>query len=154
MKKRRKTLKDVALAMYSRASDPETFAFALGVYSAAFMGHSPNSHVPPPPPDATGYSFADIPINRGMLAVMREMQHLSHDDRTTLCARIMEVSQTVSMASEDERFSEHLIWTPTHMNVSNSFINAMAVCKFKMSGDKCFADLDDIHERLSEMPDA
>lgn len=87
------SLKEAMEKALSASISPETFLFASQVYEGAVSGRIPQPKAPSEhgfTDGKKGYVMADIPINRGMMAVTREFRHLSHSERMALGFRLME----------------------------------------------------------------
>lgn len=78
--------------------DPKDFIFAVELFQAAASGQAPQPKAPSDVRlevdfgggDIKGISFTDTPMNRGMLAINREFQHLKQVQRMALLMRIID----------------------------------------------------------------
>ena len=127
--------------------DPETLAFAVGIYQAAIAGRMPSAHIPPR--KGPGLHLTDVPMNRGMMAILKETRHLSEDDRQVLMFRVMHFGETMSAALLDIRFKRHLRSSDdTGLEVSNELMNAYAACKLASVDGYAVADMDHLADML------
>src|ERR1700754_189479 len=88
----------------------DTFNFALTLYEQAARGTMPGSHLqggPGPDDKPGGIYLTNIPINRGMMAVVRENRHLSDGMRQSLLMRLMHFGEMLEKAQADSRFNDH-----------------------------------------------
>lgn len=121
--------------------DPETLAFAVGIYQEAIAGRMPSAHIPPR--KGPGLHLTDAPMNRGMMAILKETRHLSEEDRQVLMFRVMHFAETVSAALLDTRLKKHLRSSDdTGLEISNELMKAYAACKFVNVNDYAVADMD------------
>lgn len=134
--------------------DPALFEFAIPLYQAAASGSYPDAHIKPGEPgEEAGWRLTNIPMNRGMLAVMNETRHLSQDERQALVMRLMHLGDALSAAHADPRFAEHVKDGEDNvLLVSDVFQHGLAVCKFKVSNDFVVPDMDDLWERIKDEP--
>ena len=123
------------------------FRFAFDVYSKAASGEMVGSHLPKPDPGKPGLYLSNIPINRGMMAVMRETQHITDDERQSLCLRLMHFGEAMELARADSRLADHLKPDGEMFLVSRPFVDAYAQCHFHMSQEDLLPDLDDLFQR-------
>lgn len=133
----------------------DTFNFALKLYEQAARGTMPGYHLkggPGPDDEPGGWYLTNIPINRGMMAVVRETRHLTEDVRQSLLMRLMHFGEMMAMAQADARFADH--FKPSDQEgallISGAFTHAAAECKFVVSAKNISPDLDDLH-RLAEL---
>jgi hypothetical protein len=160
MKKRTKKTKEKKLSLsdFSKQMEkpvkPELFAFAVPLYQAAASGELHGAHIPKPDPEKPGMYLTNIPINRGMLAVMNQTRHLSHAERGALTWRLMHFGQAIQAALADERFGEHVKPgdEPESLLISSEFQDAYAVCKFETIGENSRPDMEDLLARLPKEP--
>ena len=76
------SLSELVQRQLTIAVDPEVFKFAVELFQEAASGRMTGSHVPKP--DEPALHLTNIPMNRGMLAVVRETRHLDEDTRQAL----------------------------------------------------------------------
>lgn len=148
------SLTETIAAALGRAVPWETFRYALEIYQQAARGVMPGSHIPKPEEGGgPGYYLTNIPINRGMMAIMREFRHLDELDRQALGMRIMSFGEAVNAAQGDPRFSEH--FKPSDedgaLMVSDSFSQAYAECPFLQGVEDFAPDMDAIFHRAEEI---
>lgn len=134
---------DLREAMKSPIEYP-VFKFALGVFQEAASGRMIGAHLPKP--DGPGIYLANIPINRGMLAVLREIPHLNQSQQQALGLRLMNFGEAVGEAQADSRFSGHFKQgdEPGSIMVSDAFTRAYAECRFVISNEHIGPDFDDL----------
>jgi len=128
-------------------ADVETFKFAVGLFQEAATAKLHGSHIPPP--SSPGFHLTNVPLNRGMLAIVRETQHLSDDERQALMMRVMHFGETLELARQDSRFSEHLQASEAGYTVSNELMEAIAKVPYVVVGDHITADLDGLAASIS-----
>jgi hypothetical protein len=134
--------------------DPAVFEFAIPLFQAAASGAYPDAHIKPAQPDdGPGFRLTNIPMNRGMLAVMKETKHLSQDEREALVMRLMHFGDAFVAARADPRFAEHVKdGQDDAVLVSDAFQRGVAVCAFKVTDDHVVPDMDDLWERIKDEP--
>jgi len=108
--------------------DPATFKFALSLFQEAASGRMSGSHINKPL--EPGLHLTNIPMNRGMLAIVRETRHLGEDERQALMLRVMHFAETIQAVSADARFAEHVCIDDSGFQISDEFIEAYSSCKF------------------------
>lgn len=134
--------------------DPAVFEFAIPLYQAAASGAYPDAHIAPPEPgEGPGFRLTNIPMNRGMLAVMNATRHLSQDERQALVMRLMHFGDALNAARADPRFAVHVKeGEDDGILVSEVFQRGLAVCDFKVSDDYVVPDMDDLWNRIKDEP--
>lgn len=150
MKKKSKWLADMMAPV-----DPKTFVFASNVYQAAARMTMPveNPGAKPLVQDEKGrtYSLSDIPMNRGMLAVVGQLREMKVDNPAAYTARLMHMGE---IFQEKERFAE--FFKPSDEDdsvmVSDALLMAAGVAKFIVNDKHMGFDLDDVllHARRFE----
>lgn len=77
------------------------------------------------------YSFSDIPVNRGMMAIMDEMRNVeTEDDIFSIGMRVMAFGEFVN----DRKFSKFFKTEDGDMYISESLLKAISEAKYKKSG--------------------
>jgi len=138
---------DEAAKRFCGPVDPELLLFAIPLYQAAAMGTMPGSHIPRPDPESgPRIALTNIPMNRGMLAVMNQTRHLSQEERMALGWRLMHFGEAIQAASKDPRFTNHVrpAAEAGATEVSDGFQRAYARCKFAGGSDHIRIDMDDL----------
>lgn len=132
--------------------DEDLFLFCSNLYSAAAQMTMPVENPAARPIIKSGgktYSFSDIPMNRGMLAVMSELneQNTTQVIKMSMSWRIMHFGDVLS---ETDRFSKWIRDTNEEgaMEVAESLIRACARANMVMTNEVASFDLDDV-ERLA-----
>jgi hypothetical protein len=132
--------------------DEDLFLFCSNLYSAAAQMRMPVENPTAKPifeSDGNVYAFSDMPINRGMLAVMDELneQNVPQEIKMSMTWRIMQFGEVLS---ETEKFSKWMRFTNEEgtMEVAESLIRACAKAKMVMTKENASFDLDDV-ERLA-----
>jgi hypothetical protein len=132
--------------------DRKTFEFAVGLFQAAAAGAIPDAHLLKPDPEKPGLYLTNIPINRGMLAVMRETRHLTDAQRQGISLRLMYFGEVVEAAATDSRFSEHVKRDDDGcLLVSGAFQGAYAACDLQMDDNSIGPNWDHLLQLLPEM---
>jgi hypothetical protein len=137
--------------------DPELFLWCSGIYSGAAQLAMPVQNPAAKPVvehDGKVYSLSDIPINRGILAVMKELREhgASEDVRKSMVWRLMhfgEVLEKPALSAFIRPGDE-----PGAVSVSEALIKACATAKFILTGDDLRFDVDDIARIAQELTDA
>lgn len=132
----------------------QVFIAATEAYARAARGDDPKDHLPGGPKAGDppgGYYLSNIPMNRGMMAVMREGRALPDDQRQALGFRVMQFGEALEAAQSDSRFTEHLKPgdEPGAVNVSEALMRALAECRFILEQDNIAPDMDDLY-RIAE----
>lgn len=148
---------DQALAGIREPIPFETFQFAMGLYEQGARG-MPGYHLkggPGPDDPPGGLYLTNIPINRGMMAVVREMQHLSETMRQGLLWRLMHFGQVFEAARADSRFDVH--FKPSDEDgavmVSDAFIRAAGEFQFVEQGGDLVPDMEDLLRLATQYKD-
>jgi hypothetical protein len=128
--------------------DPDLFVWCCNVYQAAA-----NLSMPVDNPESLakfsagerGYVLSDIPLNRGMLAVMKELDDraIGDDERMAMSWRIMHYGQIFDHIDKLGEFIKEGD-TPDSVMVSEALIKACASARFIESEDNLHLDVDDI----------
>ena len=151
-KKKWNSLENAMRKIAQTPVDPALFEFSLGLFCSAASGEMHGSHIPRPDSNFPGIYLTDIPINRGILAVMRETEHLSQADRMALTFRLMHFGEAMAAAREDDRFATHLLPDEDEdgaVMVSGSFQKAYAQCQFLATKKTLRVDLDSLLSCIS-----
>ena len=143
------SLEEILRRQLTIPADPETFKFAVGLFQEAASGTMHDSHIPPPSTEP-GFHLKNFPLNRGMLAIVRENQHLSEDARKSLMMRVMHFGETLEIANKDSRFSDHLRIDHAGYMVSNELMDAIARTPFVIIDNQIQADLDQLAAYISD----
>ncbi|WP_334037765.1 hypothetical protein [Burkholderia gladioli] len=97
-------------------------------------------------------AFADLPINRGMLAVTKELSEQGVDQplRFSMCWRIMHFGDVIA---ETERFANWIRpgTEQGEIEVAEALIRACATARIDMSNDKGSFDMDDVARLAAEI---
>ncbi|MFO1328102.1 MAG: hypothetical protein U1F56_12155 [Rubrivivax sp.] len=141
-KKRKESLAEEVARQMNTSVDTETFKFALGLFQEAATGRMTGSHIEKSV--EPGLHLTNVPMNRGMLAVVRETRHLSDGERQALMLRIMHFGETVNAVLADSRFSEHVRSEGAELAISNEFIEAYSSCKFSITDKHINADIENL----------
>ncbi len=137
--------------------DPQLFLWCSNVYSAAAHLAMPVENPENQPIlelEGKVYSFSDMPINRGMLAVMKELRDrgVSEDDRMAFAARLMhfgEVLQSKKLQKFMKKGEE-----PGTLMVSEALVRACATARMKISKNRIRYDISEIQRIAQELTDA
>lgn len=129
-------------------ADPQSFQFAVELFNQAAAGRVSGSHIPPPLPGAGGFHLTDVPINRGMLAISREFQHLDINARMALVMRVSFLLDTAQALRGDERFQQDIISDADGLLISERFIDAFGRCDFIAPSSRVQADLNDLLHKM------
>lgn len=121
------------ISEHTQPIDPELFEKALEAYQTAAAGEDPQIklHEPLPEGSPPGYRLADIPINRGMMAVCRIVRGQPDSVRLSTMSRVTHYFLAVDEALKQPRFSPYLIPGIGYTNISRSFQDAFASANFK-----------------------
>lgn len=141
------SLEEMVRRQLTIPADLDTFKFAVGLFQEAASARMHDSHIPPPV--QAGFHLANVPLNRGMLAIVRETQHLSDDERHSVMMRVMHFGETLEMAKQDSRFSEHLRINHAGYEVSNELMDAIAKTPYVVVDNHIRADLDQLAAHIS-----
>jgi hypothetical protein len=141
------SLSDMVKRQLRIPADPETLKFAVGLFQEAASGRMHGAHIKRP--NEPGMHLTNVPLNRGMLAIVKETQHLTDDDRQALMMRVMHFGETISAAAGDSRFEKHVQSTPDGFKVSDEFMEAFATCRFQVTNDHICADMDSLADLVA-----
>lgn len=133
--------------------DEDLYLYCSHLYSAAASFATPvenpeekNIHVQ----DVGIFGFKDMPINRGMLAITKELreQAIAEDIRFSLGNRIMHFGQVLEAR---DRFPRWIRSIDEHdsVDVAEALIRACALAKFVLTDDDLVFDLDDVELHAS-----
>ncbi|MBN3815589.1 hypothetical protein G3N57_02770 [Paraburkholderia sp. Se-20369] len=135
--------------------DEELYLYCSNVYSAAAHMSMPVENPESKRFQIDGFgtfAFSDIPVNRGMLAVTKELNErgVDHPMRFSMCWRIMHFGDVLA---ETERFAN---WMrpgeePGAVEVAEALIRACAVARIDMSNDKGSFDMVDVARHATEI---
>ncbi len=134
--------------MTTASVDPDLFVWCSNVYQAAA-----NLSMPVENPASiakfrdgeSGYVPSDIPVNRGMLAVMKELsdRDVGDDERMALSWRIMHFGQVFDHMDRLTEFVKEGD-SPSSVMVSEALMKACASARFvEIDGDLRF-DIEDV----------
>ena len=127
--------------------DPEIFLWCSSIYGAAanrtMIMESP-ANKPVFQIENEVYSFTDIPVNRGMLAVTKELRDMdvTDDQRASICTRIMHFGEIF-----DKKKLRKFIKKGDSIEqvfVSEALIRACAEAKFKFKNSHCKFDISEL----------
>lgn len=135
--------------------DESTFAFMVGIYEKAARGELHGAHLPGRG-EKPGYYLTNIPMNRGMMAVMRESGHLTDHQRKSITWRLMHFGEVLERAQKDPRFAQHI--KPgeggDHLLVSYAFQSAYGAVPFMFKRGQVICDFDELYRLAEQHPDA
>ena len=149
-KKKVKSLKKQPgfIADMSLAVDPDTFLFMSNIYQAAARLTMPTDNPAARPifQDKAGktYSFADIPMNRGMLAVTKQLRELSIEPTQPYLARLMHLGEVLEQREKFAEFFKPSDEDDGSVMVAGPLIMACAVARFDANTDRLGFDLNDV----------
>lgn len=134
--------------MTTASVDPDLFVWCSNVYQAAA-----NLSMPVGNPASiakfrdgeSGYVPSDIPMNRGMLAVMKELsdRDVSDDERMALSWRIMHLGQVFDHMDRLTEFVKEGD-SPGSVMVSEALMKACASARFIEIDDDLRFDIEDV----------
>ena len=135
--------------------DAEFFLWCSGIYSAAAHLSMPVENPASRPIFADGdktYAFSDIPLNRGMLAVMKELTERgsSEDEKMAMCSRLMHFGEVFGAHKELEPFLKKGD-KGDEVLVSEALIKACATARMLLIGDKLRFDIKDVARIAQEL---
>lgn len=122
-------------------ADPDRFLAMTQVFQQA-------ARVPLPQPSGPGYYLTDMPLNRGMLAVVGAMRKAGDSDRE-VCATLARLMHIGEIFDARERFG-HFIRPGTDadgdggIEVADALLKAAAVARIEPMGERACFDLDDV----------
>lgn len=135
--------------------DEDLYLFCSNLYSAAAHMSMPVENPASKQLGIEGlatFAFSDIPVNRGMLAVTKELrdQGIAEPTRFSMCWRVMHFGDVLA---ERERFAK---WIrpgeePGAVAVAEALIRACAVARIDLSDDKGSFDMDDLARHAAEI---
>lgn len=126
------------LEQLNRPIDKECFLYAVDIFqnAAALKMPSVNPQEKKLVFDDSTISFTDIPLNRGMLAVVDEMKEvISEEDRYSLLHRLLCIGDIIQW-SEISDWLKKDEEDPENLQISQSLLYAIAECKINRQG-KC-----------------
>lgn len=140
---------DKAMEGISQPIPFDTFNFALTLYEQAARGTMPGYHLkggPGPDDPPGGLYLTNIPVNRGMMAVVRETKHLTEEQRQGLLWRLMHFGQVYEAARNDPRFDEHFKPSDEEgaVMVSGAFIRAAGEFRYLQTEEDIVPDMEDL----------
>lgn len=142
---------DTTITQVSRvALTPALFREAVTIFNRAASGVDPADHIGGPVPKQPGIRLTNIPMNRGMLAVMRFSRQHGPETQQALALRIMYFMPAVQQAANDPRFAHVVkVRDDSDFEYEATFRDAYAQCRFSLvDGDEMGPDMDDIHRIL------
>lgn len=136
--------------------DPELFLWCSNVYSAAAHLTMPVENPENRPVvefEGNAYSFSDLPINRGMLAVMKELRDRGISEKERMCfgARIMHFGE-VLRAKKLQKFMKQGD-NAEALLVSEALIRACASAKISVSRNRIRFDIADVARIAQRLTD-
>ena len=151
-----------SLSELARASadpvDSELFLWCQGIYQAAAALNMPIENPAARPLITVGdmsYAFADIPMNRGMLAVMKELSErgLSDEQKMAVSWRLMHFGEIFRHQEKLQAFIK-VGDNPGELQVSEALIKACATARIVSSDNDVHFDIDDVARIAQELTDA
>lgn len=138
--------------------DPDLFLWCQGVYHAAASLSMPVENPAAKPVIADGdktYAFSDIPINRGMLAVMKELRErgLPEEQRMAMSWRLMHFGDIFKHQKKLHAFIKHGD-SPGELEVSEALIKACATARIITTKKNVHYDIADVARIAQELTDA
>lgn len=152
-----KSLSDLAKSC-AEPVDPDLFLWCQGIYHAAASLSMPVENPAAKPLFSDGdktYAFSDIPINRGMLAVMKELRErgLSEEQKMALSWRIMHFGDIFKHQNKLQAFIKNGD-SPEELQVSEALINACATARIITTKKNARYDINDVARIAQELTDA
>lgn len=140
------------LSAFIKPVDPELYRFCVDVAGRAITGDLHDCHVPPPPDDTPEGSiyFTDIPMNRAMLAVLREIQHLPYEDQLPVSWRVMHTADYFRRLMSDGRFEDYFRLEDDGSYVDERIFDALAVAPMVVKEEDVTIDVDAVFRSLTE----
>lgn len=137
---------------FTAVVDRKVFEYALQVFLHASLGEMPGAHIPPPPAGEAGMFLTNHPLNRGMMAVKRELPQLDEVQFTTLFTRLYCYRGDIARCMEDIRFSDLIKLSEDGQDilVHDELTGNYAGCRFVATDEFMGADLEDLHRRVRE----
>ncbi|WP_104429743.1 hypothetical protein [Methylobacter tundripaludum] len=147
--------------------DPDLFLWCQGIYHAAASLSMPVENPAAKPLFTDGdktYAFSDIPINRGMLAVMKELREpelseelrepeLSEEQRMAISWRLMHFGDIFKHQEKLQAFIKNGD-SPGELQVSEALIKACATARIITTKKNVRYDIDDVTRIAQELTDA
>jgi hypothetical protein len=135
--------------------DPELFLWCQGTYHAAASLAMPVENPAAKPMFTDGdktYSFADIPLNRGMLAVMKELRErgLTEEQKMAMSWRLMHFGDIFKHQSKLQAFIKKGE-NAGELQVPEALIKACATARVLNSKKKVRFDIDDVARIAQEL---
>ncbi len=138
---------------FTRPVPTDLMKYALRLFESAGSGEMPGSHIPRPDPDmGSGFALTNIPINRGMMAIVRETRHLDEVQQQSLMSRVMHFGQALDGAASDPRLQAHVREEGDGVMVSEEFVEACAQCDFDTSNNDLRLSIDSIAALIADKP--
>lgn len=135
--------------MAARPLDPDLFLWCANIYQAAARMTMPVEN-PAAKKIQIGektMSFTDIPINRGMMAVMKELgeRNAPQDDRMAMAWRLMHFGEIFEHADgELAEFFRPAEDDPEAKEISTAVIKACATARMIIDGESVEWDIPDV----------
>lgn len=138
--------------------DPDLFLWCQGIYQAAASLTMPVESPAAKPMfvhKGQSYSFSDIPINRGMLAVIKELRErgLSDDQRMAMSWRLMHFGDIFKHKEKLTAFIKPGE-KPGELQVSEALIKDCATARIVSSKKNVRFDINDVVRIAQELTDA
>jgi hypothetical protein len=138
--------------------DPDLFLWCQGICHAAASLSMPVENPAAKPLFSDGdkaYAFSDIPINRGMLAVMKELRErgLSEEQRMAISWRIMHFGDIFKHQNKLQAFIKNGDG-PGELQVSEALIKACATARIITTKKNVRYDINDVARIAQELTDA
>jgi len=141
---------------FTQPVDPELYVYCNQIYSAAVGMKMPTespSKKPAFKDEGNTYVFSDIPVNRGMLAVSKELSEmdLAEAQRLSIMTRVMQFGELL----RNSVLEEFLKPGPTEdeIMVSEALIKACATAKILVDEDNIGFDISDVARIAKEITD-
>jgi hypothetical protein len=134
--------------------DEELFLYCQHVYAAAAHLSMPvenPAYRPLIEDKGKTYALADIPINRGMLAVLKELRGRDEMTRQAIMLRLMHVGEIFGQEKLKKFFQESK--EPGAVMVSEALLRACATARFIFEGDYTRFDIDDLARIAQKLTD-
>lgn len=138
--------------------DPDLFVWCYGIYEAAASLSMPVENPAAKPLFADGdktYSFKDIPMNRGMLAVMKELNDrgLSEEQKMAFGLRLMNSGDIFKYRAELQNFFKDGD-EPGVVLISEAIVKACATARMITTEKHVGYDITDVARIAQELTDA
>lgn len=133
----------------NRPVDPDLFLWCTNIYQAA-AGMTMPVENPATKKIMVGertLSFTDIPINRGMMAVMKELgeRNASQEDRMAIAWRLMHFGEIFKRADQElAEFFRTPEDDPESKEISTAVIKACATARMIIDGESVEWDIPDL----------